>query len=261
MRCDQAQQLFDAYLDGELSPSLQRELGAHRVACADCRRELALLEVAGQLISTDDEPVGLQDGFTDRLMACVDEGHHRDTRWRRILYVGAPMAAAAVVCLAFLGLFDPAGRDTRVAGVKVQNIDDQRATLPAGTVETDTETNADASNNVAKQAVMGVSDVYEAKGGIETKQHGDPNTDASGSAPGAPTATGYDRIVDDIRSNVNNKQHHVRSLRDSLDLTIQQWLDMLNADKEQAKDTHGESSNAEHDNNPNADRKGDIEDL
>ena len=41
MRCSEAKRLFDPYLDGELSAPLRAELDAHRLECADCRREAA----------------------------------------------------------------------------------------------------------------------------------------------------------------------------------------------------------------------------
>ncbi len=107
MRCEEARQYFDAYLDGELSPALATELGAHRLRCADCRRRLALLEVSGHIIAADRDPVGLQDGFTHRLLACMEApAVSAPSRVQRWLYIGAPLAAAAVVALAFVGAFD-----------------------------------------------------------------------------------------------------------------------------------------------------------
>ena len=41
--CQHARQLFDRYLDGELSPSLQAELHAHQLSCSACQTELAML--------------------------------------------------------------------------------------------------------------------------------------------------------------------------------------------------------------------------
>jgi hypothetical protein len=112
MRCDQARQLFDAYLDGELSPALATELGAHRIQCADCRRALALLEVSGHIVASDREPVQLSSGFSDRLLACMEpKSAWWVQRTRRFLYVGGPLAAAAVVALAFLGVFDRGSSD------------------------------------------------------------------------------------------------------------------------------------------------------
>lgn len=119
MQCEQAQQLFDAYLDGELSAPLATELGAHRLACADCRRALALLEVSGHIIASDREPVSLKSGFAERLLACMERpGKTWTRRLVRGFYIGGPLAAAAVVVLAFLGVFDPG--DAQVAGRKFE---------------------------------------------------------------------------------------------------------------------------------------------
>jgi hypothetical protein len=125
MQCEEAQQLFDGYLDGELSPSLATELAAHRVQCSECRRALALLEVSEHIISSDRNTVTLEAGFAERLIACME---HPPVRWTdrvgRWLYVGAPLAAAAVIALAFLGVFD-GRRTTEVAGDRVvANLDD-----------------------------------------------------------------------------------------------------------------------------------------
>ena len=118
MRCEQARQLFDAYLDDELSASLATELGAHRLRCAECRQALALLEVSGHIVRTDQEPVQLERNFTERLLGCMDQRSLPWlTRWRREMYIGGTLAAAAVIALAFLGAFD--NREAMVAGDKV----------------------------------------------------------------------------------------------------------------------------------------------
>jgi hypothetical protein len=127
MRCEEAQQLFDAYLNGELAGSLATELGAHRVECSDCRRALALMEVSGQIIASDRDPVALSSDFTERLLACVETPTVSKSRvlWRR-MYVAGPLAAAAVVVLALFGMFD--NRHTIVAGDKQEGV---RKTPPA----------------------------------------------------------------------------------------------------------------------------------
>ncbi len=120
MRCEHAKELFDAYLDGDLSPTLTTELAAHRLHCAECRRSLALLEVSGHIVASDQEPVELRGDFTDRLVACVKT---QTSAWalyvRPGLYIGGPLVAAAVIALAFLGLFDGNGK-TQVAGEVVE---------------------------------------------------------------------------------------------------------------------------------------------
>ncbi len=116
MRCEQASELFHPYLDGDLAPSLATELAAHCLQCPDCRQALALIEVTGHLIATDDEPVALDEGFTDRLMACLDRpSSSRIVRFRRYVNIGAPIAAAAAIVLMLLGVFD---QKTMVAGSK-----------------------------------------------------------------------------------------------------------------------------------------------
>lgn len=116
MRCEQARQLFDAYLDGELSATQSTELGAHRLQCGDCRRALALLEVSGHIVASDRDPVSLRSDFVDRLLACMDVGPARwPYRIRRGLYIAGPVAAAAVIGLAFMGFFDSVNK-TQVAG-------------------------------------------------------------------------------------------------------------------------------------------------
>ncbi len=120
MKCEQVRQLFDAYLDGELSPSQTTEVGAHCLKCINCRRALALLEVSGHIIANDGDDVQVSGNFSDRLLACIGGSRAGWTQWlRRAVYYGGPMAAAAVIGLAFLGAFDrhPSG-EARVLGQK-----------------------------------------------------------------------------------------------------------------------------------------------
>ena len=117
MDCHQARKLFDAYLDGELSPSLATELGAHRLRCPECRQAFALLEVSGHILRSDRDPVQAPDDFTDRLLACVDSAPLWRRKLLKVLYVGGPLAAAAVIALAFVGVFDRRN-PSQVAGVQ-----------------------------------------------------------------------------------------------------------------------------------------------
>lgn len=113
MNCDQARNLFDAYMDGELTATLATEFAAHRLDCEDCRRRLALMEVVEHVVKTDEqEPEGLCDGFTDRLMACLPSApSHRSWREdRRWLYLGAALAAAAAIAFLMYGPFSPTGK-------------------------------------------------------------------------------------------------------------------------------------------------------
>jgi hypothetical protein len=102
MHCEQARNLFDAYLNGELSPALETELAAHRLQCPDCRHELAMLEVVGHVVAADgDDEHTLDDAFTDRLMACLDERRIVPARphWRPLALWGGGLAAAAAIAI------------------------------------------------------------------------------------------------------------------------------------------------------------------
>jgi hypothetical protein len=165
MNCEQAEQLFDAYLDGELSTSLATELGAHRLRCSNCRRALALLEVSGHIIGSDREAGTLPEAFSERLLSCVsDQNRRRWVRFRKTLYIAGPMAAAAVVVLAFAGFFDGTGA-SKVAGVtevKSPNAttdQSESSTLGAG---------ADSADRDAVQALSAF--IEQTRRNVEDKQ-------------------------------------------------------------------------------------------
>lgn len=119
--CQHAQLLFDRYLDGELSGSLQTELHAHRLNCSACQNELALLEACGDVIALDRREPRVGTSFTDRvLLAQRGRRIPRRRHWSRTLWLaGSPMAAAA--SLAFtLFVIMPAGRTTPVTAAKTE---------------------------------------------------------------------------------------------------------------------------------------------
>lgn len=100
MNCREAKQLFDTYLDGDLSGPLVDELGAHRIECSHCRRSLDLLEVAGQVMATDADAPDVADDFTARVLLAAEElPPRRSIAFRRLVYVGGSLAAAACVLL------------------------------------------------------------------------------------------------------------------------------------------------------------------
>lgn len=164
MRCEEARKLFDAYLDGELSSSLTTELDAHRLQCAACRRELAILEVTGHVLGSDRDPVVLQDDFTDRLLACVDRGGWRWGLIRRYVYIGAPLAAAAMIALAFLGAFDRGGGG-RVAGERVERVVVRAPAAPEPAASPSAEDIAAAERAVDEW-------IEQMRAGVEAKRQG-----------------------------------------------------------------------------------------
>jgi len=106
--CHQAVQLFDRYLDEDLSPSLQAELYAHVLHCSPCQSRLAVLEVCGDVIRMDRPEPQISAGFTERVMAsCREElasraaGLTRRPVARAALYAMSPLAAAASIALVF----------------------------------------------------------------------------------------------------------------------------------------------------------------
>ncbi len=107
--------MFEAYLNDELSGPLETELNAHRVRCSACRHELALLEVAGQVISTDERAPLLDDEFTARLLACVADKQPRRQLWRRRVVRIGVQGLAAAACIAF-AVVHFRGPEPRVAG-------------------------------------------------------------------------------------------------------------------------------------------------
>lgn len=124
--CDQAERLFNPFLDGELSNSLRCELHAHQLACPSCRRRLAILQTTADVISRDHSEPELSGEFTERLLACIGETRPQTTtrrRWR--IWAGSGMAAAAALGISITAwLAWPVARNEGpngvVAGIQVQ---------------------------------------------------------------------------------------------------------------------------------------------
>lgn len=119
LTCQQARNLFDAHLNRELSDDLSTEITAHCLRCPSCRQELALLEVAGQVIRAEHDEPSLPEDFTDRLVACIQRQPAAPIpfyRRARVLWTAGPALAAA--CLLLVVGFWPEPRETHVLGEK-----------------------------------------------------------------------------------------------------------------------------------------------
>jgi len=122
--CQHVRQLFDRYLDGELSPSLQAELHAHQLTCSMCQTELAMLEACGDVVALDRCEPKLSASFTNRVLLARRgqlAGQRRHGRGRVALVVGGPIAAAAGILLALMLTMpsEPAKTGTLVHGETV----------------------------------------------------------------------------------------------------------------------------------------------
>lgn len=101
MDCEQAQQFFHAYIDGELPFKRARTMQSHLEECDDCLdRVLELYSVDQQLAESSTPSVS--DSFTDEVMDRVSKQQQRN----RMMSIGrwAGLAATLVVGL-FLGSY------------------------------------------------------------------------------------------------------------------------------------------------------------
>ena len=107
MRCQRAQKLMTAAVDGELSPRRRRALDGHLAACAGCRRELGMTErmLAALEALPMETPVSasLEQATLRRVrLAEADEAERASApRWSLRLPLAAfALATAAVLVLA-----------------------------------------------------------------------------------------------------------------------------------------------------------------
>jgi len=102
LTCSQAENLFDAYLDDELSESLRTELHAHRLRCPRCKHQLALMEACRDVIKADPDPAKplLSEDFTERVLSAWKRPEAAPVRrfpLRRVALFTVPASAAAAV--------------------------------------------------------------------------------------------------------------------------------------------------------------------
>ena len=99
--CKNAKQLFDRYLDAELSASLQAELHAHQLNCSVCQQDLAIFEACGDVIRMDAREPRLDASFTNRVMlGYAAQRRSQRPRWQRVtMWAGGGLAAAASIVL------------------------------------------------------------------------------------------------------------------------------------------------------------------
>lgn len=228
MDCSQAHKLFDAYLDGELSPTLASELAAHRLRCAACRRALALIEVSSRVLLLDQSEPSLDEEFTDRLLACMNRPYASPwLRYRNRLVVFGSLATAAVVALAFLAPFSP---ERHVAGNKVT-----RDPLIVG----------DRSHEHRDFSVQGTPGV---RSSVAERQPAE-----------SPSQVEVDLAewIRNARTNIEAGSEESGAVMERIDLTILQLLDILESARDPASAwDHYPAKDASQDDEP-----GDVEEL
>jgi anti-sigma factor RsiW len=97
LNCEQAQQYFHAYIDGELPFGRAREMQQHLEQCDRCLDRVLDLYAVGQTLGDQSAPTA-SDGFTDRVMATVREQHARQKWWSYGRWAG--LAATLILGLA-----------------------------------------------------------------------------------------------------------------------------------------------------------------
>jgi len=133
LTCRHVRQLHDAYIDGELSPSLMAEMHAHLLQCPECQQEVEMTRACGTVIGMDRSESQLDSGFASRVVAAMPKPAAstgpvvtlrpviRARRWRAVLSIAVP-AAAAVLFLSVLiwPPLHPEGGPRLVAGKAVE---------------------------------------------------------------------------------------------------------------------------------------------
>ncbi|MCK4342756.1 MAG: hypothetical protein KAY37_13645 [Phycisphaerae bacterium] len=103
MTCSECEQLFDAYLDGQLAGSLRLEFDAHRLRCRHCQQTLAMLETIGNVIATDRQIPELSFDFSDRVLRRIKRPRRMFRPSLRVaVVIGAALQAAAVLLFAIM---------------------------------------------------------------------------------------------------------------------------------------------------------------
>jgi len=99
MNCSECEQLFDAYLDGQLAGSLRLEFDAHRLRCQHCQQSLAMLESLGHVIGSGQDVPDLSGDFADRVMERIDPPRLTLVRRPRLLVVASAVAAGLALAI------------------------------------------------------------------------------------------------------------------------------------------------------------------
>jgi anti-sigma factor RsiW len=115
MICENVKKKLADYAVGGLDEQARTQIETHLASCADCRRELALLEATGAMlepVEMVEPPAGMWDRLQERLGPRPVRVKPRARAWRRYLKpVLAGVAIAAILIAVVVGMplvFQPA---------------------------------------------------------------------------------------------------------------------------------------------------------
>ena len=136
--CEHTQNLFEAYLNDELAPSLVMEVDAHCLDCPSCRQQLGLMEACGNVVCLDTSEPNVSNDFTGRLMAIMDEEQSRKRGLqlsRRMKIAGGLLGVAASIVLLCMLQFRQPERIGEVAGAGSKDTPDNSVPLAESVVD------------------------------------------------------------------------------------------------------------------------------
>ncbi len=161
MTCRHVQQLHDAYIDGELSPSLMAEMHAHLLQCPVCQQQVELTRACGSVIARDDDEPTLDAGFAARVVAALQQKtpvrppaletrrSRRQRLWRIAAGAGLPAAAAVLFfCVLIWPSSAPSGTPRLVAGKAVEAAGLAEMVKPTLSAVADTRQAAESLNQI-----------------------------------------------------------------------------------------------------------------
>lgn len=126
--CRNIRELHDAFIDGELSPSMTAEVHAHLLQCPECQQQVQMLRAVGDVIAQDDHSAPrLSHDFAAKVVGAMPEAvpvstrtvDSRDLRrltWRGWASMGLSAAAVLFLSIAFWPKED-LKKPTMVAGI------------------------------------------------------------------------------------------------------------------------------------------------
>jgi preprotein translocase subunit SecG len=102
MKCEVCAELLEEYLDGELEPQAQAQVGEHLIACADCSTSFAALAAEQQLFARYDRELEVPPFLWTRVAAHTVAENNSSKGWAAFL--ARPLAGVIAVLLLAIAL-------------------------------------------------------------------------------------------------------------------------------------------------------------